>query len=128
VYQSFIGLEVHIHLLTKTKGFCGCRSAFGDEPNANTCPGCLAYPGTLPAVNIEALRMGCTIARVLNCAIPEKTWFDRKQYFYPDISKNYQITQAGSPLGRNGYIDIEGKISDKEIKKQIGRASCRERV
>ena len=124
MYQTFIGLEVHIHLLTKTKGFCGCRSAFGDEPNANVCPGCFAYPGTLPAVNIEALRMGCMVARALNCTIPEKTWFDRKQYFYPDISKNYQISQMGSPLGRNGYIDIEGMISGKEIKKRVRIKQC----
>ena len=124
MYQSFIGLEVHIHLLTKTKIFCGCRSAFGDEPNANICPGCMGYPGTLPVLSIEALRMGCMVARALNCTIPEKTWFDRKQYFYPDISKNYQISQIGSPVGRKGFIDIDGKIAGKEIKKRIRIKQC----
>ncbi|MDR0600381.1 MAG: Asp-tRNA(Asn)/Glu-tRNA(Gln) amidotransferase subunit GatB [Treponema sp.] len=109
MYQSFIGLEVHIHLLTKTKVFCRCRSAFGDEPNANVCPVCMGYPGALPALNIEALRMGCTVARALNCAIPERTWFERKQYFYPDMTKNYQISQFASPLGREGYLELEGR-------------------
>ncbi|MDR2160474.1 MAG: Asp-tRNA(Asn)/Glu-tRNA(Gln) amidotransferase GatCAB subunit B, partial [Treponema sp.] len=104
MYQSFIGLEVHIHLLTKTKVFCGCRSAFGDEPNTNICPVCMGYPGVLPSLNIEALRMGCTVARSLNCRIPEKTWFERKQYFYPDMTKNYQISQFASPLGQEGFV------------------------
>jgi aspartyl-tRNA(Asn)/glutamyl-tRNA(Gln) amidotransferase subunit B len=107
-YQSFIGLEVHIHLLTRTKVFCGCRSAFGDEPNTNVCPVCMGYPGVLPSLNIEAMRMGCTVARALNCRIPEKTWFERKQYFYPDMPKNYQISQFASPLGQEGYVDLEG--------------------
>lgn len=115
-YQSFIGLEVHIHLLTKTKVFCGCRSAFGDEPNTNVCPVCLGYPGVLPVLNIEAMRMGCTVARALNCTIPEKTWFERKQYFYPDMTKNYQISQFASPLGQNGYIDIEGSWGTKRVR------------
>jgi aspartyl-tRNA(Asn)/glutamyl-tRNA(Gln) amidotransferase subunit B len=124
MYQSFIGLEVHIHLLTKTKAFCGCRSAFGDEPNTNICPGCLGYPGVLPVLNIEALRMGCMVARALNCHIPEKTWFERKQYFYPDMSKNYQISQFTSPLGQQGYIDVEGRIGDKQIKKRVRIKEC----
>ncbi|MDR0316445.1 MAG: Asp-tRNA(Asn)/Glu-tRNA(Gln) amidotransferase subunit GatB [Treponema sp.] len=124
MYQSFIGLEVHIHLLTKTKVFCGCRSAFGDEPNSNICPGCMAYPGTLPALNIEALRMAGMVARALNCRIPEKTWFERKQYFYPDISKNFQLTQSASPIGQQGYIDIEGQAAGKEIKKRVRIKEC----
>ncbi|MDR2471682.1 MAG: Asp-tRNA(Asn)/Glu-tRNA(Gln) amidotransferase subunit GatB [Treponema sp.] len=108
-YQSFIGLEVHIHLLTKTKVFCRCRSAFGDEPNTNVCPVCMGYPGVLPTLNIEAMRMGCMVARALNCAIPERTWFERKQYFYPDMTKNYQISQFASPLGQGGWVDLEGR-------------------
>ncbi|MDR2795763.1 MAG: Asp-tRNA(Asn)/Glu-tRNA(Gln) amidotransferase subunit GatB [Spirochaetaceae bacterium] len=107
MYQTFIGLEVHIHLLTKTKVFCGCRSAFGDEPNTNICPVCMGYPGVMPALNIEAMRMGCLVARALNCRIPEKTWFERKQYFYPDMPKNYQISQFASPLGQEGSVEIE---------------------
>ncbi|MDR2494724.1 MAG: Asp-tRNA(Asn)/Glu-tRNA(Gln) amidotransferase subunit GatB [Spirochaetaceae bacterium] len=116
MYQSFIGLEVHIHLLTKTKVFCGCRSAFGDEPNTNICPVCMGYPGVLPSLNAEALRMGCVVAAALNCAIPERTWFERKQYFYPDMPKNYQISQFASPLGRDGYLDIEGRGIQKQVR------------
>jgi aspartyl-tRNA(Asn)/glutamyl-tRNA(Gln) amidotransferase subunit B len=125
MYQSFIGLEVHIHLLTRTKAFCRCRSAFGDEPNTNICPGCLAYPGTLPTLNIEAMRMGCITARALNCTIPERTWFERKQYFYPDISKNYQISQFASPLGQRGYIELEGRGAEgTHIKKKVRIKEC----
>ncbi|MDR1301267.1 MAG: Asp-tRNA(Asn)/Glu-tRNA(Gln) amidotransferase subunit GatB [Treponema sp.] len=116
MYQSFIGLEVHIHLLTKTKVFCACRSAFGDEPNTNVCPVCMGYPGVLPSLNIEAMRMGCTVARALNCRIPEKTWFERKQYFYPDMPKNYQISQFGSPLGQEGYVVLEGRSINKRVR------------
>ncbi|MFP3040247.1 Asp-tRNA(Asn)/Glu-tRNA(Gln) amidotransferase subunit GatB [Treponema primitia] len=123
-YQSFIGLEVHIHLLTKTKVFCGCRSAFGDEPNTNVCPVCMGYPGVLPALNIEAMRMGCMVAKSLNCSIPEKTWFERKQYFYPDMTKNYQISQFASPLGQKGWVDIEGKGREGVIKKRVRITEC----
>ena len=124
MYQSFIGLEVHIHLLTTTKAFCACRAAFGDEPNTNTCPVCMGYPGVLPSLNIEAMRMGCMVARALNCRIPEKTWFERKQYFYPDMTKNYQISQFASPLGQQGYIDLEGKNGDIQIKKRVRIKEC----
>ncbi|MDR0600907.1 MAG: Asp-tRNA(Asn)/Glu-tRNA(Gln) amidotransferase subunit GatB [Treponema sp.] len=128
-YQSFIGLEVHIHLLTKTKVFCGCRSAFGDEPNTNVCPVCLGYPGVLPALNLEAMRMGCMVAKALNCRIPEKTWFERKQYFYPDMTKNYQISQFASPLGQEGYVDMEGRTGGRTgenvpIKKRVRIREC----
>jgi aspartyl-tRNA(Asn)/glutamyl-tRNA(Gln) amidotransferase subunit B len=116
MYQSFIGLEVHIHLLTKTKVFCGCPSAFGDEPNTNVCPVCMGYPGVLPALNIEAMRMGCTVARALNCRIPRRTWFERKQYFYPDMTKNYQISQFASPLGQEGFVELEGKGIRKRVR------------
>ncbi|MDR0451146.1 MAG: Asp-tRNA(Asn)/Glu-tRNA(Gln) amidotransferase subunit GatB [Treponema sp.] len=124
MYQSFIGLEVHIHLLTKTKVFCGCRSAFGDEPNTNVCPVCMGYPGVLPSLNIEAMRMGCTVARALNCFIPEKTWFERKQYFYPDMPKNYQISQFASPLGQNGTVEIEGAAGGGAFKKTVRIKEC----
>jgi aspartyl-tRNA(Asn)/glutamyl-tRNA(Gln) amidotransferase subunit B len=125
MYQSFIGLEVHIHLLTKTKVFCGCRSAFGDEPNTNVCPVCMGYPGVLPSLNIVAMRMGCVVARSLNCAIPEKTWFERKQYFYPDMPKNYQISQFASPLGQRGWMDIEGRGADgAAFKKRVRIKEC----
>ncbi|MDR0877393.1 MAG: Asp-tRNA(Asn)/Glu-tRNA(Gln) amidotransferase subunit GatB [Treponema sp.] len=123
-YQSFIGLEVHIHLLTKTKVFCGCRSAFGDEPNTNICPVCMGYPGVLPSLNIESMRMGCMVAKSLNCHIPEKTWFERKQYFYPDMTKNYQISQFASPLGQEGYVDLEGVNGGQQIKKRVRIKEC----
>ena len=124
MYQSFVGLEVHIHLLTKAKVFCTCRNAFGDEPNTNICPGCMGYPGTLPTLNIEAMRMGCIVARALNCRIPEKTWFERKQYFYPDLPRNFQLSQYASPLGQQGFIDIEGKSGGREIKKRVRIKQC----
>ncbi|MDR1352692.1 MAG: Asp-tRNA(Asn)/Glu-tRNA(Gln) amidotransferase subunit GatB [Treponema sp.] len=123
-YQSFIGLEVHIHLLTKTKVFCKCASSFGDEPNTRVCPVCMGYPGVLPSLNIEALRMGCTVARALNCRIPERTWFERKQYFYPDMPKNYQISQFASPLGQQGCLELEGKNGNRIIKKQVRIKEC----
>ncbi|MDR1787215.1 MAG: Asp-tRNA(Asn)/Glu-tRNA(Gln) amidotransferase subunit GatB [Treponema sp.] len=125
MYQSFIGLEVHIHLLTKTKVFCGCKQAFGEEPNTNVCPVCMGYPGVLPSLNIEAMRMGCTVARALHCSIPEKTWFERKQYFYPDMPKNYQISQFASPLGQQGWVDIEGKNrGGSAFKKRVRIKEC----
>jgi aspartyl-tRNA(Asn)/glutamyl-tRNA(Gln) amidotransferase subunit B len=125
LYQSFIGLEVHIHLLTETKVFCGCRSAFGDEPNTNVCPVCMGYPGVLPSLNIEAMRMGCMVAKSLNCRIPEKTWFERKQYFYPDMPKNYQISQFASPLGQQGYVVLEGKDhSGRPVNKKVKIREC----
>ncbi|MCL1813830.1 MAG: Asp-tRNA(Asn)/Glu-tRNA(Gln) amidotransferase subunit GatB [Treponema sp.] len=125
MYQSYIGLEVHIHLLTKTKCFCRCRSAFGDKPNTNVCPVCMGYPGALPALNIEAVRMGCMVARSLNCTIPPRTWFERKQYFYPDMPKNYQITQFASPLGKQGFLELTGHGTDcKEIKKNVRIKEC----
>ncbi|MFA6504723.1 MAG: Asp-tRNA(Asn)/Glu-tRNA(Gln) amidotransferase subunit GatB, partial [Treponemataceae bacterium] len=116
MYQSFIGLEVHIHLLTKTKVFCGCRAAFGDEPNTNVCPVCMGYPGVLPALNGEAMRMATVVAKALNCTVSPKTWFERKQYFYPDMPKNYQISQFASPVGVDGYIDLDFKGTTKRIR------------
>jgi aspartyl-tRNA(Asn)/glutamyl-tRNA(Gln) amidotransferase subunit B len=124
MYQSFIGLEVHIHLLTKTKVFCDCPSAFGDEPNTHICPVCMGYPGVLPSLNIEAMRMGCTVARSLGCRIPERTWFERKQYFYPDMTKNYQISQFASPLGQEGFLDLEGKGRSGPIRKRVRIKEC----
>jgi aspartyl-tRNA(Asn)/glutamyl-tRNA(Gln) amidotransferase subunit B len=105
-YQSFIGLEIHIRLLTRTKAFCGCRTAFGDEPNTHVCPVCLGYPGVLPALNEEAVEMGYLVARALHCTLAPETFFDRKNYFYPDMPKNYQISQFHAPIGRDGYLEL----------------------
>jgi aspartyl-tRNA(Asn)/glutamyl-tRNA(Gln) amidotransferase subunit B len=106
-YQIFIGLEIHIQLLTKTKIFCGCPNRFGDEPNTNICPVCLGYPGVLPSLNEEAVKKSYLVARALNCRLSEKAVFERKNYFYPDMPKNYQITQYASPCGLGGTMDIE---------------------
>jgi len=107
MYQSFIGLEIHIQLATQTKIFCGCKAAFGDEPNSNICPVCMGYPGVLPVLNQEAMRMAYVVARTLNCTLAERSVFERKNYFYPDLPKNYQISQYEHPLGRDGFVDIE---------------------
>jgi aspartyl-tRNA(Asn)/glutamyl-tRNA(Gln) amidotransferase subunit B len=116
VYASFLGLEVHTQLLTKTKVFCGCRAAFGDEPNTNVCPVCLGYPGVLPALNAEAIRMGYVVARALNCTLSPSTLFERKNYFYPDLPKNYQISQFRSPLGTDGWVEIELRKRKKRVR------------
>ncbi|WP_455381582.1 Asp-tRNA(Asn)/Glu-tRNA(Gln) amidotransferase subunit GatB, partial [Salinispira pacifica] len=116
VYQSFIGLEIHIQLLTRTKVFCGCRAAFGDEPNTNVCPVCMGYPGVLPALNEEAIRMSYVVARALNCTLSETAVFDRKNYFYPDLPKNYQISQFGAPVGTDGYLDLEFHKRKKRVR------------
>ncbi len=116
MYQSYIGLEIHIQLLTRSKVFCGCKASFGDEPNTNICPVCMGYPGILPALNEEAIRMAYLTALALNCEISRNTVFDRKNYYYPDLPKNYQISQFGAPVGKNGYMDIEFHRRRKRIR------------
>jgi aspartyl-tRNA(Asn)/glutamyl-tRNA(Gln) amidotransferase subunit B len=116
VYTSFLGLEVHTQLLTRTKVFCGCRAAFGDEPNTNVCPVCMGYPGVLPTLNAEAMRMGAVVARALNCTLSASGVFERKNYFYPDLPKNYQISQFRSPLGTDGWVDIELRKRRKRVR------------
>jgi aspartyl-tRNA(Asn)/glutamyl-tRNA(Gln) amidotransferase subunit B len=116
MYQSFLGLEVHTQLLTRTKVFCGCRAAFGDEPNTNVCPVCMGYPGVLPALNKEAIRMGYVVARALNCTLASSCLFERKNYFYPDLPKNYQISQFRSPLGTDGWVEIELRKRKKRVR------------
>jgi len=105
-YETVIGLEVHLQLKTKTKAFCSCAIDFGKAPNSGTCPVCLGFPGTLPVYNKEALNFAIKVALAFNCQIQEHTKFDRKNYFYPDLPKNYQISQFDLPLSRNGYLDI----------------------
>lgn len=106
-YEIVIGLETHAQLNTKSKLFCGCSTKFGAPPNANTCPVCIGMPGVLPVMNEDALEKGITIAIAMNCEIEQHTYMDRKSYWYPDLPKNYQISQSHSNLGNNGYIDIE---------------------
>jgi len=116
VYASFLGLEVHTQLLTRTKVFCGCKAAFGDQPNTNVCPVCLGYPGVLPALNEKAISMGYLVARALNCTLCPSTMFERKNYFYPDLPKNYQISQFRSPLGTDGCVEIELRKRKKRVR------------
>lgn len=106
-FETFVGLEIHIHLLTKTKVFCGCRTSFGAEPNTNVCPVCLGYPGVLPVVNREALKMSYMVGKALNCRLSDHTVFERKNYFYPDMTKNYQISQFSDPIGTDGWFEFE---------------------
>jgi aspartyl-tRNA(Asn)/glutamyl-tRNA(Gln) amidotransferase subunit B len=115
-YEIFVGLEIHIHLLTQTKMFCGCNANYGDEPNTNVCPVCLGYPGVLPAVNEQAMKMGYTVARALNCKLSRKTFFERKNYFYPDMPKNYQISQFQEPIGVEGFMEFEYEGQIKKIR------------
>ena len=114
-YQTVIGLEVHLQLNTKTKAFCGCSTDFGKTPNSNVCPVCLGFPGTLPVYNREALNSAIKLALAFGCQIQEHTKFDRKNYFYPDLPKNYQISQFDLPLSRNGYLDIYTQDKPKRI-------------
>src|SRR4030043_1209721 len=110
-YEAVIGLEVHVHLKTKTKAFCGCSTEFGNAPNSQTCPVCLGFPGSLPVLNAVALDYAIKVAIALSCKVQEYTKFDRKNYFYPDLPKNYQISQYDLPVSRDGFleIDLEGK-------------------
>ncbi len=110
-----IGIEVHVQLLTKTKMFCGCKNGFGDPPNTNVCPVCLGLPGALPAVNGEAVRMGLMIALALGCAPNKVSPFYRKNYFYPDLPKGYQITHYTQPLGEHGSLEIQVGKETKEV-------------
>jgi aspartyl-tRNA(Asn)/glutamyl-tRNA(Gln) amidotransferase subunit B len=103
-YEPVIGLEIHVQLSTRTKMFCGCALSFGDEPNIHTCPVCLAHPGVLPVTNEEAVRYALMIASALECEIAPRSIFHRKNYFYPDNPKAYQISQYDIPLARNGRL------------------------
>ncbi len=106
-YEAVIGLETHVQLKTKSKMWCGCPNAFGAPPNTNVCPVCLGLPGVLPVANEEALRLTVLTGMLLNCQIPPRAKFDRKNYFYPDMPKNYQITQYDQPSTVGGYADFE---------------------
>ncbi len=112
-YEAVIGLETHVQLKTKSKMWCGCANEFGAAPNTNVCPVCLGLPGVLPVANEEALRLTALTGLLLNCELPHFAKFDRKNYFYPDMPKNYQVTQYDKPSTIRGHIEfeLEGGIS-----------------
>ena len=105
-YEMVVGLEVHVQLRTVTKAFCGCSTAFGDPPNANTCPVCLALPGALPVLNDAAVALALRAALALGCTVHERSVFARKNYFYPDLPKGYQISQFDRPIAEHGGLDV----------------------
>ncbi|GAV23908.1 Asp-tRNA(Asn)/Glu-tRNA(Gln) amidotransferase subunit GatB [Carboxydothermus pertinax] len=106
-YEAVIGLEVHVELKTNTKIFCNCSTEFGGEPNSHVCPVCLGLPGVLPVLNKKVVDYAIKAALALNCEVAEYCKFDRKNYYYPDLPKNYQISQYDLPLAKNGYLEIE---------------------
>src|ERR1041384_1883239 len=105
-YETVIGLEVHVQLSTATKIFCGCPTGFGAPPNTNVCPVCLGLPGALPVLNKTAVELAIKSALALNCTIRPVSRFARKNYFYPDLPKGYQISQYDEPLAEHGHVDI----------------------
>ncbi|WP_138755192.1 Asp-tRNA(Asn)/Glu-tRNA(Gln) amidotransferase subunit GatB [Paenibacillus sinopodophylli] len=114
-YETVVGLEVHVELHTNSKIFCGCSTAFGAPPNTHTCPICLGHPGVLPVLNRQAVDYAMKAAMALNCQIADISKFDRKNYFYPDSPKAYQISQFDQPIGEHGWIDIEVNGETKRI-------------
>jgi aspartyl-tRNA(Asn)/glutamyl-tRNA(Gln) amidotransferase subunit B len=130
-YEAVIGLETHVQLKTKSKMWCGCANAFGAPPNTNVCPVCLGLPGVLPVANEEALRLTALTGFLLNCTVSRYAKFDRKNYFYPDMPKNYQITQYDKPSTMNGSVEFEfaGAGSTKGLSRvRITRAHLEEDV
>jgi aspartyl-tRNA(Asn)/glutamyl-tRNA(Gln) amidotransferase subunit B len=121
-YEPVIGLEIHVQLKTRTKMFCGCELSFGDEPNIHTCPRCLGLPGTLPVVNAQAVHYGIMIGMALGCEIASRSQFHRKNYFYPDLPKGYQISQYDVPLcgaGRLGEVRIHRVHIEEDAAKLV---------
>ena len=115
VYETVIGLEVHVELASKTKIFCGCSTAFGGAPNTHTCPVCTGMPGSLPVLNKQVVEYAIAVGLATNCSITQYCKFDRKNYFYPDNPQNYQISQLYLPICRNGGVEIETASGKKTI-------------
>ncbi|MBI5562995.1 MAG: Asp-tRNA(Asn)/Glu-tRNA(Gln) amidotransferase subunit GatB, partial [Deltaproteobacteria bacterium] len=114
-YEAVIGLEVHAQLLTASKLFCGCSTRFGAEPNTQVCPVCLGMPGTLPVINGRAVDFAVMMAVAVDCRVNERSVFARKNYFYPDLPKGYQISQYSEPLCEHGHLDIDSGNGRKRI-------------
>ncbi|MFA6635750.1 MAG: Asp-tRNA(Asn)/Glu-tRNA(Gln) amidotransferase subunit GatB [Candidatus Omnitrophota bacterium] len=115
-YDTVIGLETHVQLSTETKVFCGCRNVFGEKPNSCVCPVCLGHPGTLPVLNKKAFEHAIKVALALDCSVQRVIKFDRKNYYYPDLPKNYQISQYDMPIAYNGIVSIrDGEGNTKNI-------------
>lgn len=114
-YEIVVGLEVHVELGTRSKIFCGCSTAFGADPNSQTCPVCLGLPGVLPVLNEQALEYAIRAALALNCEVQPYSKFDRKQYFYPDLPKGYQISQFDLPVALQGWVEVSGAEGPKRI-------------
>src|SRR3989454_4437834 len=125
-YEAVIGLETHVQLKTKSKMWCGCANEFGAPPNTNVCPVCLGLPGVLPVANEQAMRLTALTGLLLNCTVSRYAKFDRKNYFYPDMPKNYQITQYDKPSTVNGCVDFEFNGSIARVR--ITRAHLEEDV
>lgn len=106
-YEAVIGIETHVQLSTSTKAFCSCPSVYGSEPNSNVCPVCMGLPGTLPVLNQKVVESAVKLGSALNCGIALKSKFDRKQYFYPDLPKGYQISQFDIPIATGGRIEVD---------------------
>src|ERR1700691_5750231 len=114
-YEAVIGLEVHAQLLTATKAFCACSTRFGDPPNTNTCPVCFGLPGALPVLNRKALELGLRASIALSCEVQERSRFARKNYFYPDLPKGYQISMYELPLAIGGRLEVEVARATKRV-------------
>jgi len=114
-YEAVIGLEVHVQLLTETKAFCSCPNRFGAPPNTNVCPVCLGLPGSLPVLNRRAVEFATLASLALNCQVRERSIFARKNYFYPDLPKGYQISQYDKPLAEHGWIEVPSNGATKRI-------------
>jgi aspartyl-tRNA(Asn)/glutamyl-tRNA(Gln) amidotransferase subunit B len=125
-YETVIGLEVHLQLKTKTKVFCGCSTVFGQRPNSQTCPVCLGFPGSLPVLNEEAFLSALKVALALDCKIQDIIKFDRKNYYYPDLPKNFQISQYDMPLSYDGFVDIHSGPSGGPKRIRVKRVHLEE--
>ena len=115
-----IGIETHVQINTNTKAFCKCSTTYGNEPNTQTCPVCMGFPGTLPVLNGGVVRKAVTLGIGLNCSLRNTSKFDRKQYFYPDLPKGYQISQFDEPYGEHGFVDVVMPVEDGGGERRVG--------